>query len=218
MSPTFDHERAHWNRGIRRVFGIDECGRGPVAGPVVASSAWFAPETSEEGLDWVHDSKDLSESRVQRAAERLRELPDDRFRFSIAYARVSEIDRLGIRAATVSAWRRSLEGLSDQFARGEPHSSVILVDGPGDSAFGHPHVGIVKGDRNSITIAAASLLGKAHRDQVMRRLAACHPDFSCLASNKGYLSQEHRLALDHHGPVAGVHRMSFAPICQPRLL
>ena len=215
MSPDFSHETPLWEEGNRLVVGVDECGRGPLAGNVTACAAWFAPGTCAGDLAWVTDSKKLTEARVVEAAQRLREMPPSQFRFGLGTATPEEIDRINIRRATVLAWERAVRALLSSFSEGD--AVYVLLDGPADAEFSFPHTGLIKGDSRSLLIAAASIVGKAHRDAVMRELAGQHPQFSCWARDKGYGSKTHIRALKTHGPVAGVHRMSYGPVAQTSL-
>ncbi|MGR3540492.1 MAG: ribonuclease HII [Hasllibacter sp.] len=181
--------------GHARIMGIDEAGRGPIAGPVVAAAVILDPEAIPEGLD---DSKRLSPAR--RAA--LRAEIESTASFGIGVIGVETIDRVNILQATFLAMREAAKGLM---------ADLALVDGrmtpPGLNC---PATGIVKGDARSVSIAAASILAKEHRDAIMRALAQQDPRFNW-GENKGYPTAQHRRALLQHGPTQH-HRRSFAPV------
>ena len=181
--------------GVRRVAGVDEAGRGPLAGPVVAAAVILDPGDVPEGLD---DSKRLTPARREALAAELRR----RAAVSVASASVEEIDSLNIWGATALAMRRALEPLAPDLA---------LIDGrlipPGLAC---PARAVVGGDGLSASIAAASILAKVTRDRHMATLAQHDPRFGW-AANKGYPTAAHHAALRTHGPTQH-HRRSFAPI------
>ena len=174
--------------------GIDEAGRGPWAGPVVAAAVRLDPARVPEGLD---DSKRLSPRRRAELDQAIRAAA----RVGLGLASVGEIDRLNIHQATLLAMRRAALDL------GGPQ--VVLVDGlflP-DGVTG---AAMAKGDSRSASIAAASIVAKVARDTIMQSLAQQHPSYHW-EQNKGYGTPEHRDALLQHGPTQH-HRHSFAPI------
>lgn len=193
--PDLSLEAEAWARGARRVAGVDEVGRGPLAGPVVAAAVILDPLRAPEGLD---DSKRLSPARREALALALR----DGAEIHVAEASVEEIDALGIWGATALAMRRALAPLG---------ADLALVDGrqipPGLAC---PARAVVGGDRRSATIAAASIAAKVARDALMRALAQQDPRYGW-AANKGYPTALHHAALKAHGPTQH-HRKSFAPI------
>ena len=196
MGPHLALEDAARVSGARRVAGVDEVGRGPWAGPVVAAAvAWIAPPP--DGLD---DSKRLSAAR--RAA--LVGPIEAASLHAVAEASVAEIDALGIRDATFLAMRRAVAALPDAPDR-------LLIDGtalPPDLPC--PADAVVRGDATSASIAAASILAKTWRDRGMVALAQRHPGYGW-ETNMGYGTAAHRAGLARHGPTPH-HRRSFAPI------
>jgi ribonuclease HII len=203
LLPTLEREAALWAKGLRFVAGVDEVGRGPLAGPVVAAAVVLAPGGTP--LEGVRDSKLLT------AAARLR-LEDVVRRGAMAVglgaASVREIDRLNIRKATALAMRRALGRL--------PHRPEhILLDGTPLPELGFDHESIVDGDACCQSIAAASIVAKCVRDRLMGRLALRYPIF-CWDTNKGYATEQHLTALVGSGP-SPHHRLSFSPLVQPRL-
>lgn len=193
-SPDFSLESA---AGVSPVCGVDEAGRGPLAGPVVAAAVVLDPKCMPEGID---DSKRLAASRRTALAGRLRECAD----VSLGTASVEEIDRLNILGATMLAMRRAVEGL--------PHKpELAFIDGnrlPSDLCCEARTV--VGGDRQSLSIAAASVMAKVHRDSLLHALALDHPGYGW-ERNAGYPTAEHLLALQRLGATRH-HRRSFAPV------
>ena len=190
--PSFDIEMSQ--RGV--VAGIDEAGRGPWAGPVVAAAVILDPENIPAGLA---DSKTLSEKRREEIAIAIRE----RAHVGVGISSVEEIDKINILQATFLAMARAEAGLAHQ-------PDVCIVDGSQKPKLtAHTHM-VVKGDALSFSIAAASIIAKTVRDQIMRELACEHP-FYAWENNKGYGAPAHREGLERHG-VAPHHRKSFAPI------
>ena len=195
--PDYSFETAWHARGITQVAGVDEVGRGPLAGPVVAAAVILDPVRLPSGLN---DSKQVSaKNRALLAAE----LPKIAM-VSIAEASVKEIDALNIRQATFLAMRRAVEGLAIA-------PEALLIDGR-DIPPGLPchAVAIVKGDGRSLSIAAASIVAKEARDALMRQLDAENPGYGW-AQNAGYPTKEHRDALLSLG-VTPHHRRSFKPV------
>lgn len=190
--PTFEFEAAHTGP----VAGVDEVGRGPLAGPVVAAAVILDPENIPAGLA---DSKTLTEKRREALAPIIRQCAE----VSVGEATVAEIDALNILQASLLAMRRAVAAL--------PRApSICLVDGNQDPGLACPSELIVKGDARSLSIAAASIIAKTVRDEQMRALDENHPEF-CWRSNKGYGSAAHLAALEKYGPTQH-HRKTFAPI------
>ncbi len=197
--PSFDFERRH--PGL--VAGIDEVGRGPLAGPVVAAAAIVDRDRAPAALlKLIDDSKKLTEARRERAYAAM--IESGCVSYAVAEASVAEIDGLNILQATFLAMRRALAAL-------DPRPARVLVDGnrvpPG---LGCPADAIVGGDARSYSIAAASILAKVTRDRQMAALAEKFPGYGW-ESNRGYGSAGHLAALKQLGPTPH-HRMSFAPL------
>lgn len=198
--PDFAHESLY-HPGL--VAGVDEAGRGPLAGPVVAAAVILRADDCPQGLD---DSKKLSATR--RAALEV-EIKDRALCWGLGVASVEEIDRLNILWATMLAMTRAVAALGRDCAH-------VLVDGNRCPDWPHASSAIVGGDAKSLSIAAASILAKEARDRMMVEAAAQHPHYGW-ASNKGYGSAQHLAALRAHGPTP-LHRRSFAPVAQLVLL
>lgn len=198
--PTLERERELWQAGARSVCGIDEVGRGPLAGPVVAAAVVFPPNCRP--VRGLRDSKILTARRRLRLA---RIIEIRAVRVAIGAASVREIDRFNIRCATALAMRRAVRRL-----RLEP--DVILVDGGPLPELGFPHEPMIDGDARCHSIAAASVVAKVLRDRLMERLSLRHPAYHW-GSNMGYATPEHLEAVQLLGP-SPHHRRSFAPVLQ----
>ncbi|MBI3198753.1 MAG: ribonuclease HII [Rhodospirillales bacterium] len=188
---------------MARVAGIDEAGRGPLAGPVYAAAAVIdRARATRKLLRLIDDSKKLTHERREEAYEAM--IASGAVQFAIAEASVEEIDRLNILQATFLAMRRALQALAEQ-------PEFVLVDGnrmpPG---LGCRAETIVGGDAHSYSIAAASIFAKVTRDRHMAKLAEIFPGYGW-ESNRGYGSAQHLAALKLLGPTPH-HRMSFAPL------
>jgi ribonuclease HII len=189
-------------RGFGLVAGVDEAGRGPLAGPVVAAAVILDPARPIAGL---RDSKLLSAAARERLAAEIRE---SALAWAVAEADVAEIDALNILQATLVAMRRAVERLGVAPAE-------ALVDGNRCPLLACAARAIVKGDRDVAVISAASILAKTARDALLVELDAAYPAYG-FAQHKGYGTPEHLAALARHGPCPA-HRRSFAPVAQAAL-
>jgi len=179
------------------VCGVDEAGRGPLAGAVYAAAVILDPRRPIPG---IADSKTLSEKRRDALALAIKQ---DALAWCIAYATVEEIDRFNILQATLLAMKRAVEGLKHA-----PHQ--VLVDGLHCPKVAFPTQAVVKGDSSVLEIGAASILAKTARDEEMRRLDREYPQYA-FAQHKGYPTAEHLALLDQHG-ACPMHRRSYAPV------
>ena len=186
----------YWT-GPGLMAGVDEAGRGPLAGPVVAAAVMLDASQPIEGLA---DSKLLSEKKRERLFDEIRAKA---LCFCIAEASVEEIDSLNILQATLLAMRRAVEGL-----RLKPH--MVLVDGNRLPLLKVPAQAIVKGDSKVQAISAASILAKVHRDRQCLQMHESYPGYG-FAAHKGYPTAEHLAALRVHG-VTPWHRRTFGPV------
>ena len=182
---------------MRLVCGVDEAGRGPLAGPVVAAAVILDPARPIEGL---RDSKLLSATRREALALLVRERC---VACAVAWASVEEIDRLNILHATLLAMQRAVAALATD-------PDEIWVDGDRVPAMARPARAIIGGDRLHAPISAASILAKTARDAEMLRLDALYPQYG-LARHKGYPTREHLALLARHG-ACEIYRWSFAPV------
>ena len=195
--PDFSFETLAHQRGALIVAGVDEVGRGPLAGPVTAAAVVLNPDRIPNGLN---DSKALTEKRRAALAEQIWEMAE----VSVAHASVEEIDSLNILRASHLAMERAVAGLP----RAPDH---LLIDGnllPRGITI--PAEAIIKGDARSLSISAASIVAKVCRDQIMVDLAQQHPGYGW-ETNAGYGSKSHMMALQNLG-VTPFHRCSFKPV------
>lgn len=196
-APTFEYEYAAQKRGFQRIAGLDEVGRGPLAGPVVAAAVILDPDHIPDGLN---DSKKLSAKRRDALYDELLEVAD----ISIAQATVAEIDEHNILRASHIAMVRALAGLRTP-------AEFALIDGNMiPRGLNLPCATLVKGDARSLSIAAASIVAKVWRDRLMVDLAQQHPGYGW-HTNAGYPTKEHKAGLKRHG-VTPHHRRSFGPV------
>jgi|EP00982_Pelagococcus_subviridis_P006185 ribonuclease HII len=197
--PSRAHEQMYWDQGKKIVCGVDEAGRGPLAGPVVAAACVFPEDLV---IDAINDSKQMTEEDREEVYEQLMENPE--VLKSVCVIDHKEIDDINILEATMKAMRKSVEGLPTK-------ADWVLVDG---NRVPEPLKGraeaIVKGDAKSVCIAAASVLAKVTRDRMMVEIAKEHPEYG-FAEHKGYGVKSHMAAIHEHGPCP-YHRMTFAPM------
>ncbi len=204
--PDFTLERQWVRRGAARIAGIDEAGRGPWAGPVVAAAVCLPMERlPAELLTGLDDSKKLTPARRDALFEALQSCAEVGVGIGIGRAGVEEIDSLNILQASLLAMRRAVAAL-------DAMPAAALVDGRQDPGLDCPVETVIKGDGRSLSIAAASIVAKVTRDREMATLAARHPGYGW-ERNQGYGTAEHRQALERLGPCAE-HRRSFRPISQ----
>jgi len=201
-------ERGLLAAGIRRFAGVDEAGRGPLAGPVVAAAVilpevWIHQGVPGEFAD-LNDSKQLTEAQREQFFTRLMALAG--IEFAIARAEPDVIDAVNILQATHRAMNDALRQLT-------PRPEHALVDGRPVKSLIVAQTALVKGDSRSYSIAAASVLAKVTRDRLMVEADARWPAYG-FARHKGYPTPEHLAALGRHGPCS-IHRRSFAPLRQP---
>ena len=196
------YEKAALQLGAWRVAGLDEVGRGPLFGPVVAAAVILDPKFRLKGLT---DSKRLSEKAREEFAIHIRAKA---LAWAIAAVDVETIDRINIRRASLLAMRLAVEQLA-------PAADYLLIDGIDKIDWDCPQQSIIQGDSISFSIAAASVLAKVHRDRLLVELDSQFPGYG-LASHKGYGCPEHLAALARLGPTP-LHRKSFSPVAQRTL-
>ncbi len=195
MPPSFRYERDH----PEPCAGVDEAGRGPLAGPVVAAAVILDRRRVPHGID---DSKKLNESAREQLYGRIVRSSTG---WGVGIVEVEEIDRLNIYHATMLAMSRAVDALGVD-------PGMVLVDGNALPKWRHPATAIVSGDALSRSIAAASIIAKVTRDRMMLDYHAQYPGYGW-HQNKGYGTAEHRAALTLLGPTP-LHRRSFAPVAQ----
>lgn len=189
-----EYEQEAEQRGFSMIAGVDEAGRGPLAGPVVASAVILPPGVSIPGLT---DSKQLS---AAQRDEFYTVINDTALAVSWAVVEADVIDRINILQASLLAMLTAVKGLAK-----EP--GMILVDGNQKTAWTGPQMTIVKGDSKSLSIAAASVIAKVTRDRIMESHAITYPKYG-FDGHKGYGCKSHREAIKTHGPCP-IHRMTF---------
>jgi ribonuclease HII len=207
VRPSLKRERAAWAEELLLV-GVDEAGRGPLAGPVVAAAVVFPVSCS--AVRGLRDSKILPARVRLKLARCIRERA---LAFAVGAASSREIDRLNIRVATALAMRRAIARLVQQAPLAAGHTPHrILIDGLPLPEIGYAHDALVDGDARCQSIAAAAILAKTVRDLLMQRLAPRHPGYGW-DTNVGYGTEEHQIGLRLHGPTRH-HRFTFAPLAQ----
>ena len=198
----FAFERALWRKGITTLAGVDEAGRGPLAGPVMAAAVCLPPSWLDDGLPdslrGLNDSKQLSASQRENFFAALTTHPE--IRFGVAQVEAGRIDEINILQATHQAMNLALDQL-------HPAPQHVLVDGRPVKTMRFPQTAIVKGDALSYSIAAASVLAKVTRDRLMIEYHRQFPLYG-FADHKGYGTPQHLAALAQHGPCP-IHRRSF---------
>lgn len=195
--PNFDFERRLHRQGHKYVAGVDEAGRGPLAGPVVAAAVILNPKAIPEGLN---DSKKLSEAKREILFEQI-----------VACAHVSFCAQPPAVIDDINILQANLRAMRNCVARLPVKADFALFDGrdvPKDIPC--PGEALIKGDARSLSIAAASIIAKVTRDHIMRRIDHFYPEYG-FASHKGYGAKAHLAAIEAHGPTPH-HRMSFAPL------
>ena len=205
LSDRFEFERVLWRQNIARVAGVDEAGRGPLAGPVVAAAAILPSRWAETGLPaglaGLNDSKQLTETQREKYFAFLTTCAE--IEFAIALVNAGVIDEINILQATHRA-------MNDALAQLNPLPSHALMDGRPVKTLRVPQTAIVKGDARSYSIAVASVLAKVTRDRLMLEAHAQWPEYA-FAEHKGYGTAKHLAAIAKHG-ACPIHRLTFAPL------
>ena len=201
------HERQYYRAGCRYIFGIDEVGRGPLAGPVAAAAVALPLEQNDlsKALRGVRDSKEMSAKQREQLCETIKDIA---IAWGIGQSSASEIDRIGIVNATKAAMQRALDSARSGT---EIVPDCLFMDymlWPERRDI--PQVSIVDGDKHSLSIACASVIAKVWRDSYMTELDAEYVQYG-FAQHKGYGTADHLRALRQHGPCA-LHRSSFKPV------
>lgn len=203
VQPSLVWEGSLWQQGIHWVAGVDEVGRGSLAGPVVAAAVILPVEMDPAELAGVRDSKQLRPQQRTRLAERIRQVA---LAVAIGSASAAEIDQLNIRQATVLAMQRALAELGQV--------EHILLDGLPLAELGSRQTALVKGDQISLSIAAASIVAKVWRDTLMQSWDQQYPGYGW-RTNVGYGTHAHRRALQDLG-LTPKHRRSFVHLADPK--
>lgn len=192
-------EKILQEKGYRHIAGVDEAGRGPLAGPVVAAAIILQPGWNHAE---IRDSKKLSAPKRRRLYHIIQE---HALAWNWAFIEADEIDTINILQASLVAMRRAIETLQIQ-------PDYIIVDGPHAIPSSIPQTPLIKGDALSLPISAASIMAKVVRDAIMQKYHVLYPDYN-FAQNKGYGTKEHIRALSEHG-YCPIHRKSFKKVVQ----
>jgi ribonuclease HII len=187
-------EKALTAKGFHRIAGVDEAGRGPLAGPVVSAAVVLPPDFDAEGVD---DSKKLTPRQRERIFERIKREAES---VGVGIVDAPEIDRINILQAARLSMAMAVSNLV-------PPPAFLLIDGNSDIPHPLPQKSIVKGDARSVSVAAASIVAKVTRDRLMDRYHREYPQFG-FNRHKGYPTREHRVAIADFGP-SPVHRRTF---------
>jgi len=213
--PSFKEEKKIWKKGCEFIIGVDEVGRGSFAGPVVAGAVVFKRDSKfKDGiLSQVNDSKLLNPRKREELAKKIRK---EAILYAVSVVGVSVINKMGIKKATERAFRKAISNIISITSKKSEYSILntkyfLLADG-----FHIKYIrgiglikqkAIIKGDRKSISIAAASIIAKVYRDNLMRKLNRKYPGYG-FARNKGYGTKFHQIALKKYG-LTEIHRTSF---------
>ena len=190
-------EREYYSKTVKLIAGVDEAGRGPLAGPVVAAAVIFPPSYQNEE---INDSKKLTEKKREELYE---EIKKNAISYGIAFVSAEEIDKINIYEATKVAMKEALRQLNGKY-------DLIITDAM-KLDMDKPVIALVKGDAKCLNVAAASILAKVTRDRYLKELDEKYPEYK-FAKHKGYGTKDHLEALKTYGPIKGVHRKSFRPV------
>jgi len=200
MAVSLDFEKQAQSVGFRFIAGVDEVGRGCLAGAVVAAACIL--DLSKPIPDGLDDSKKLSAKRREELEQRIKETA---IAFAVAQVEADEIDQINILQATKKAMRSAIAALT-------PKPDFLLIDALKIDGLSIPQLSLVNGDAISASIAAASIIAKTYRDRLMKEIDKIYPNYG-FAKNVGYATKEHLKALRVYGPCA-LHRKTFRPINQ----
>lgn len=190
-------ETEFYSKTVKLIAGVDEAGRGPLAGPVVAAAVVFPPSYQNED---INDSKQLT---AKKRDELFEEIKKNAIAYGIASVSAERIDEINIYEATKEAMRDAVKQLKGQY-------DLIITDAM-KLSLDKPVIALIKGDAQCLNVAAASILAKVTRDRYMEDLDKKYPEYK-FAKHKGYGTKDHLEALKEHGPIEGVHRKSFRPV------
>ena len=196
--PTLKLEEELYEQSVKYVVGVDEAGRGPLAGDVYAAAVILPRNFDPKG---INDSKKLTEKKREELFDYITK---NALSYGIGKATPQEIDKINIRNAAFLAMRRAVEKIQTYIKSNSIH---LLIDGNAFQGFGIPFTTITQGDSKSLSIAAASILAKVSRDRAMRKLDKLHPEYG-FAKHKGYPTKAHYAAIQNYG-ILPEHRKSF---------
>lgn len=197
-----NYQEQFYNDEVSFIVGVDEAGRGPLAGPVVAAAVVFSRAYVNKE---INDSKKLSEKKRELLYD---EIIEHALGYGIAIVDATTIDKINIYEATKVAMKKAIEQIKCRY-------DLILTDAMKLDGLAKRVIPIIKGDAKALPIAAASILAKVSRDRLMIELAKKYPQYH-FDKNKGYGTKDHLLALKEYGPIANIHRFSFRPVFETK--
>ena len=200
---ALDYQEQFYSKKVKVIVGVDEAGRGPLAGPVVAAACILSRAYNNKE---INDSKQLSEKKREELFELITK---DAISYGVGIVSAEEIDKLNIYEATKKAMKEAINNLKVKF-------DLILTDAMPLKGFDVEVVPIIKGDAKALPIAAASIIAKVTRDHMMEELGRKYPEYG-FEVHKGYGTQKHMDALKKYGPIKGVHRYSYKPVAKVEL-
>ena len=200
---ALDYQEQFYSKKIKLIVGVDEAGRGPLAGPVVAAACILSRAYKNKE---INDSKQLSEKKREELFEIIKK---DAIAYGVGIVSAEEIDQLNIYEATKKAMKEAINNLKHEF-------DLILTDAMPLKGFDVEVVPIIKGDAKALPIAAASIIAKVTRDHMMDELTKKYPEYG-FEKHKGYGTKLHMDALKKYGPIKGVHRYSYKPVAKVEL-
>ena len=190
-------EAEFYSKTVKLIAGVDEAGRGPLAGPVVAAAVVFPPSYKNEE---INDSKQLT---AKKREELFEEIKKNAIAYGIASVSAETIDEINIYEATKVAMKEAIKQLNGQYDLVITDAMKLNLD--------KPVIALIKGDAQCLNVAAASILAKVTRDRYLEELDKKYPQYK-FAKHKGYGTKDHLEALKEYGPIEGVHRKSFRPV------
>lgn len=200
---ALDYQEQFYSNKVKVIVGVDEAGRGPLAGPVVAAACILSRAYNNKE---INDSKQLSEKKREELFELITK---DAISYGVGIVSAEEIDKLNIYEATKKAMKEAINNLKVKF-------DLILTDAMPLKGFDVEVVPIIKGDAKALPIAAASIIAKVTRDHMMEELGKKYPEYG-FEEHKGYGTKKHMDALKKYGAIKGVHRYSYKPVAKVEL-
>lgn len=195
---SLDFEKQFYSQEVNFIVGVDEAGRGPLAGPVVAAAVILPRAYNNKE---INDSKKLSEKKREELFEKIKK---DAIAYGVGIVDAETIDKINIYEATKVAMKEAINSLNVKF-------DLILTDAMKLSGYSVPLIDIIKGDAKAQCIAAASIIAKVSRDHIMQELAKQYPNYG-FEVHKGYGTKKHLDALNKYGPIKKIHRFSYKPV------
>lgn len=195
---SLDYQNQFYSKEVNLIVGVDEAGRGPLAGPVVAVAVIFPRAYKNKD---INDSKQLTEKKREQLFDVIKK---EAIAIGVGIVDAETIDKINIYEATKVAMKEAINNLSYNY-------DLILTDAMKLNGFDKPVIDIIKGDAKALPIAAASIIAKVTRDRMMKKLAEQYPEYG-FDVHKGYGTKRHMDALNKFGPIKGVHRFSYKPV------